>query len=83
MLQMLNNYYLLSKIKSGLAMFAWPLVVTGCVKIPVAEHQDLSRPNMVFESQGAFASRPSTFSQMEPGSATSGGGQAAGCTACQ
>jgi len=73
----------LLKFKSIIAIFGLPLVVMGCVRIPVAEHQDLSRPNMIFESQGAFASRPSVFGQTEPGSATSGGGQAAGCTACQ
>lgn len=59
-----------------------PLALTGCVRIPVSEHQDLSRRNMVFESQGAFASRAAIFGQTEPGSATSSGGQAAGCTAC-
>lgn len=55
----------------------------SCVKIPAYEQQDLSRPNMVFESQGAFASRPAIFGQTEPGSAGSTGGQAAGCTVCR
>jgi hypothetical protein len=64
-------------------MFLCPLVFTGCVNIPVSQQQDLSRPNMVFESQGAFASRPALFGQTEPGSAASSGGQSAGCTACR
>lgn len=62
---------------------ALPLVFAGCVRIPIVQQQDLSRPNMVFESQGAFASRPALFSQTEPGSAASSGGQSAGCTACR
>jgi hypothetical protein len=66
-----------------LALLVLPVAFTSCVRIPIAEHQDLSRPNMVFESQGAFASRPSLFSQTEPGSAVSSGGQSAGCTACR
>ena len=78
-----QNHHRLLKFKRAIAIFALPLVVMGCVRIPVAEHQNLSRPNMIFESQGAFASRPSAFGQTEPGSASSGGGQAAGCTACQ
>ena len=60
-----------------------PVALSGCVRIPVSQHQDLSRLNMVFESQGAFASRPSLFTQTEPGSAISAGGQAAGCAACR
>jgi hypothetical protein len=83
MLDMLSNLYPLLKFNNVIAIFILPLVAMGCVRIPVAQHQDLSRPNMTFESQGAFASRPAVFGQTEPGSATSGGGQAAGCTACQ
>lgn len=64
-------------------LFLCPLVFTGCVNIPVSQQQELSRPNMVFESQGAFASRPALFCQTEPGSAVSSGGQSAGCTACR
>lgn len=66
-----------------LASLVLPIAFTSCVRIPIAEQQDLSRPNMVFESQGAFASRPSLFCQTEPGSAVSSGGQSAGCTACR
>lgn len=66
-----------------LALLVFLFAFTSCVRIPIAEQQDLSRPNMVFESQGAFASRPSLFCQTEPGSAVSSGGQSAGCTACR
>ena len=64
-------------------LFVIPGALAGCVKIPISAQQDLSRPNMVFESQGAFASRPALFTQTEPGSAVSSGGQSAGCTACR
>lgn len=57
--------------------------LVGCVNLPVSEHRHLSRPNMVFESQGAFASRPALLGQIEPGAAASAGGQAAGCTVCR
>ena len=74
----------LAKVLFGILSAAFlPLSMSACVRIPVSSHQDLSRPNMVFESQGAFASRPALFNRTEPGSAISSGGQAAGCAACR
>ena len=55
----------------------------GCQKVPVHEQGLVAKPNMVFSDSMVFNYKGKLFPQVEPGSATSGGAQAAGCTSCR
>lgn len=55
----------------------------GCASIPLYEQQVVSKPGMTFSDNPVENSSINLLSQIEPGSAVSGGGQAAGCTACR
>lgn len=55
----------------------------GCARVPVAAQRLVSKPNMVFGDSYVFADARRLIGQVEPGSAFSGGAQAAGCTACK
>ncbi|MCH6255505.1 hypothetical protein MLD52_03020 [Puniceicoccaceae bacterium K14] len=68
----------------------FPLILIGsalgfsaCTSVPVYEQQFVSRPEMTFSDSPVENSSINLISQIEPGSAVSGGGQAAGCTACR
>ncbi|MCS1412211.1 MAG: hypothetical protein M2R45_05416 [Verrucomicrobia subdivision 3 bacterium] len=56
---------------------------TGCKAVPVMKQRLVSKPNMVFSDSPVFAYQSQVLTQIEPGSALSGGAQAAGCTACR
>lgn len=64
-------------LASGVAL------LSGCTSIPVYEQQLVSRPGMTFSDSPVESTSINMLSQIEPGSAVSGGGQAAGCTACR
>ncbi len=55
----------------------------GCVQVPVWKQGRVSGPGLVFSDSAVLAARPNLIGQIEPGSAISGGAQAAGCTACR
>jgi len=55
----------------------------GCTTIPVYEQGLVSRNGMTFTDDPVQNEQINLLSQIEPGSAISGGGQAAGCTACR
>ena len=55
----------------------------GCKSVPMVEQRLVSKPNMVFSDSPVFAYQWQVLTQIEPGSALSGGAQAAGCTACR
>ena len=55
----------------------------GCARVPVAAQRLVSKPNMVFGDTLVFNDARRLVAQIEPGSAFSGGAQAAGCTACK
>ena len=59
------------------------LVGTGCKAVPVMQQRLVSKPNMVFSDSPVFSYQSQVLTQIEPGSALSGGAQAAGCTACR
>ncbi len=64
-------------------LIAFICLGSGCTSVPVAEQRLVSRYNMVFSDSPVFSWQSTMLAQTEPGSASSGGAQAAGCTACQ
>ena len=65
----------------GVALVA--MASCGCARVPVAAQRLVSKPNMVFGDSFVFTDARRLVAQVEPGSAFSGGAQAAGCTACK
>ncbi len=59
------------------------LGLAGCVSIPVYDQGLVSQNGMIFSDNPVQNDQINLLSQIEPGSAVSGGGQAAGCTACR
>ncbi len=77
------NKPFVSKIFWGLGCLFVCLFWTGCKAIPVNQQGLVSKPNMTFSDSPVFAYQSNVLTQVEPGTAGSGGAQAAGCTACQ
>ncbi len=59
------------------------LAVSGCSTLPEYEQGLVSQNGMTFSDNPVQNEQINLLSQIEPGSAVSGGGQAAGCTACR
>lgn len=55
----------------------------GCKTVAVNEQRLLSKPTMTFSDSFTYSYQPRLTVQVEPGSASSGGAQAAGCTSCK
>ena len=65
-------------------LLAWVLITaSGCTHVEVAEQRLVSKPNMLFSDSPVFNYQSRFISQIEPGSASEGGNQGTGCTACQ
>jgi len=58
-------------------------MTTGCGTVPLQQQRLVSKPNMVFSDSPVYAFPSGLLAQVEPGTASSGGAQVAGCTACQ
>lgn len=58
-------------------------LATGCARVPVHQQRLVSKPNMQFSESAVFNYYSSLLPQVEAGTATSGGAQAAGCTTCR
>jgi len=71
-----------SLLATGLILGAG-LLGAGCKAVPVMQQRLVSKPNMVFSDSPVFSYQSQVLTQIEPGSALSGGAQAAGCTACR
>jgi len=56
------------------------MIFQGCNTVAVHEQRLISKPNMTFSDSYLYAFQPRLTAQVEPGSAASGGAQAAGCT---
>lgn len=65
------------------ALLAALALLSGCASIPAYKQQHLSKPGMTFSDSPAANTDSTLTAQMEPGSQTSGGAQASGCTACR
>ncbi len=59
------------------------LLAAGCARVPVAQQRRISQPALVFSDSPVAAHQPNLTGQIEPGTAVSGGAQAAGCTTCR
>ena len=59
------------------------MVLPGCASVGVHQQRLVSKPNMLFTDAAVFSYGPKLLVQMEPGSAATGGAQAAGCTSCR
>jgi len=67
-------------------LFSLLVCAVGCSsvgQVSVSEQRMVSKPNMLFSQSGVFVYQNRLIAQIEPGSAASGGGQAAGCTSCK
>jgi hypothetical protein len=67
----------------SLATLTVALSTGGCASVAVYEQQHVSKSGMTFSENPVENDRVNLISQIEPGSAVSGGAQAAGCTACR
>ena len=60
------------------------LLLAGCSSPAVRQQRLVSKPNMLFSDLAAFTYNSARLlPQLEPGAATSGGAQNAGCTSCR
>lgn len=64
----------------GGALLLWG---TGCAQVPVAQQRHVAKSEMTFQASAGSHPGSNLIGQIEPGSASSGGAQAAGCTSCR
>ena len=64
----------------GLALVAGAV---GCTSPDVTRQRLVSKPGMQFSDSSVFRYYCGLLTQIEPGSALTGGAQAAGCTSCR
>ena len=79
---MIRTAYL-RRVGATTLLFAALIVGSGCASVAVYEQQYVSKSGMTFSENPVENDRVNLNSQIEPGSAVSGGAQAAGCTACR
>jgi hypothetical protein len=75
--QALRNPGILAALTVGLAAAG-----AGCT-VPVHAQRLLAKPGMQFSGSAALGGSSKLLPQVESGAATSGGGQAAGCSSCR
>ena len=73
----------LSKTLSLGLLVVYALLLCGCANVPVYEQGLVSKVGMTRSDSMVEGDRVNLLSQIEPGSAVSGGAAAAGCTACR
>ncbi len=66
-----------------LTAFGLLFLLTGCGAVPIAQQRLVSRPAMTFDESAAGHAAVNLAAQIEPGVATTGGAQNAGCTSCR
>ena len=70
-------------LTAGLPLVAL-FLLAGCAAPAVRPQRLVSKPNMLFSDSSMFTYNSARLlPQLEPGSASSGGAQNAGCTACR
>ena len=75
--QAIQNPAILAALTVGLVAMA-----SGCA-VPVHAQRLLAKPGMQFSGSAALGGPSKLLPQVESGAATSGGGQAAGCSSCR
>lgn len=58
-------------------------ILSGCSAADASHQRLVSKPNMQFSESSVFTYQGRLFAQTEPGNASSGGSQSAGCTSCR
>jgi hypothetical protein len=58
-------------------------VLCGCQSVPAYRQRLVAKPSMQFSRSPVFTYDAGLLPQIESGAASSGGGQAAGCTSCR
>jgi hypothetical protein len=58
-------------------------VLCGCRSVPAYRQRLVAKPSMQFSRSPVFSYDAGLLPQIESGAASSGGGQAAGCTSCR
>ncbi|MDE0768405.1 MAG: hypothetical protein OSB19_08435 [Opitutaceae bacterium] len=71
------------RLRLPLCLSIAAIALSDCTSVPVYQQQYVSKDGMTFSDNPAETDRVNLISQIEPGSAVSGGAQAAGCTACR
>ncbi|MEZ5277282.1 MAG: hypothetical protein R3F07_12945 [Opitutaceae bacterium] len=59
------------------------VMLSGCAGVPVYRQAMVSSPGMLYSNSPVLAAESALLTQLEPGLASNGGGQAAGCTSCR
>jgi len=62
---------------------AFVALSSGCANVAIHDQRLVAKANMLFAESGVFVYQHKLSPQTESGAATSGGGQAAGCTSCK
>lgn len=75
----------LSNAPTNISALIFPisLFLGGCANVPVYEQELVSKVGMTRTDSMVEGDQVNLISQIEPGSAVSGGAVAAGCTACR
>lgn len=71
------------RVVAVLAVSIFALGMAGCTQVPLAKQRLVSKSSMSFDTSAHGHPVVNLMSQLEPGTAASGGGQAAGCTSCR
>jgi len=72
-----------AKLAIGFSGLALIILLSGCRAVPVSSQRLVSKPNMIFSDSVTAPGKSRLIVQIEPGSAFSGGAQAAGCASCK
>lgn len=72
-----------SNLVAVLAASTFALSMVGCTQVPLAKQRLVSKSSMSFDSSAHGHPVVNLMTQLEPGTAASGGAQAAGCTSCR
>lgn len=70
---------LLSKVVLALVLAG----LAGCKSAGIRDQRLVSKPNMTFSEAAAFSYEYKLLSQLESGSAASGGARSSGCSSCR
>ena len=67
---------------AGIGLGGW-FLASGCTAVPVYQQDLVSQPGMLFSDSPILVPEAALLTQVEPGTASNGGGQAAGCSSCR
>ncbi|MBK1879442.1 hypothetical protein [Pelagicoccus mobilis] len=68
---------------AALMVLTATVFLAGCETVPAYRQEHVSKAGMTFSDSLTGSNEASLTAQLEPGSQTSGGAQASGCSACR